>query len=61
MKEFSCGDVIPGCDAQFRFPTEAEVLSAVAAHARRDHGFTEVTDAMVGQVRAAIRSAAPVR
>lgn len=56
MKHFACGDVVPGCDARFAFPTEGELLSAVATHAREAHGMSEVPDALVAQVRASITS-----
>ena len=55
MKEFSCGDVVPGCTATFREPSESAILEAVATHARRDHGLDSVPDALVEQVLAAIR------
>lgn len=58
MKEFSCGDVVPGCTAHFSAATDDEILSAVAEHARRDHGMTEVTAALVDAVRASIQTAA---
>jgi predicted small metal-binding protein len=38
MKEFSCGDVVPGWTMSFSAASEAELLEAVAAHARGDHG-----------------------
>jgi predicted small metal-binding protein len=56
MKEFSCGDVVPGCTMSFRAASEAELLEAVAAHARADHGLTSISDSLVTQVRAKIRS-----
>ena len=52
MKEFSCGDVVPGCTMSFRSPGEAELLEAVAAHARADHGLTTIPDSLIAQVRA---------
>ncbi|MDZ7726866.1 MAG: DUF1059 domain-containing protein [Dehalococcoidia bacterium] len=55
MKEFACGDVMPGCDAKFRFATEEEILQAVGVHAREDHGISEVPNEVVEQVRSAIR------
>ncbi|HKP99380.1 MAG TPA: DUF1059 domain-containing protein [Actinomycetes bacterium] len=58
MKEFSCGDVVPGCTMSVRASSEAELLEAVAAHARADHGLSTVPDSLVTQVRAKIRSAA---
>jgi predicted small metal-binding protein len=57
MKEFSCGDVVPGCTMSFRAASEAELLEAVAAHARADHGLTSIPDTLVTQVRAKIHSA----
>jgi predicted small metal-binding protein len=58
MKEFSCGDVVPGCTVSFRASTDAELLEAVAGHARADHGMTSIPDSLVIQVRAKIRTAA---
>lgn len=54
MKRFSCGDVVPGCKTVFYGKTEADILSQVAAHARRDHGMTEVPSEVADQVRAKI-------
>jgi predicted small metal-binding protein len=50
MKEFACGELVPGCDARFAYPTEHELLQAVAEHAQRDHGI-EPTDELYLQVR----------
>jgi predicted small metal-binding protein len=58
MKEFSCGDVVPGCTMSFRAPTDTELLEAVAAHARADHGLTTIPDTLIAQVRSKIRTAA---
>jgi predicted small metal-binding protein len=57
MKEFSCGDVVPGCTMSFRASSEAELLEAVAAHTRADHGLAAIPDSLVTQVRAKIHSA----
>jgi predicted small metal-binding protein len=56
MKSFACGDVVPGCDARFVCDTEDEILAAVAAHARLDHGLTSVSAELVSAVRGAIQS-----
>jgi predicted small metal-binding protein len=53
MKRFRCGDVVPGCDAEFT-GSEPEILSAVGVHARDAHGITEVSPELVAQVRAAL-------
>jgi predicted small metal-binding protein len=54
MKEFSCGDVVPGCVAKFHGSSTDEILSAVAAHAQRDHGLSSVPAELVQQVVAHI-------
>ena len=51
MKQFACGDVVPGCDATFVCSTEEELLAQVAAHAGDDHGLAELPDELVVQVR----------
>lgn len=58
MKQFACGDVVPGCDATFAGATDDDILAAVAAHAGQDHGMSSVPPALVEQVRAAIREVA---
>ena len=55
MKQFSCGDVVPGCKAVFSGTTEEQILSAVAAHAQRDHGMFQIPEGLVAQVRSLIR------
>ncbi|MFC3690268.1 DUF1059 domain-containing protein [Aquipuribacter hungaricus] len=54
MKRFRCGDVIPGCTAQFA-GTEEDILAQVGAHARRDHGVADVGPELVVSVRAALQ------
>lgn len=55
MKQFSCGDVVPGCDAVFSGVDNDTILGEVATHARADHGLREVpadlVDAVVGAIR----------
>lgn len=58
VKTFSCGAVVPGCTADFTAASEEEILAEVAAHARRDHGLTELSERLVADVRANIRPAA---
>jgi predicted small metal-binding protein len=55
MKQFCCGDVVPGCTASFRSPNEEHILRAVAEHAHREHGLKEVPAALLSQVRSLIR------
>lgn len=54
MKEFSCGQVVPGCEAKFSAESEQELLQQVATHAREDHGMEEIPSGLVDQVRAGI-------
>ncbi|MBC8069461.1 MAG: DUF1059 domain-containing protein [Deltaproteobacteria bacterium] len=55
MKQFSCGDVVPGCQATFEAPDEQDLLAQVAAHAKKDHGMSDVPAEVVAQVKAKIR------
>lgn len=54
MKEYSCGDVVPGCGARFTAYTETEMLAICAVHAQHAHGPTE--DAMPDSLIASIRA-----
>lgn len=51
MKEFRGRDVVPGCSATLRFPTEEEVLVAVANHARADHKMVDIPPALIDAVK----------
>jgi predicted small metal-binding protein len=53
MKNFRCGDVVPGCTRMFT-GTEEDILTQVALHARADHDLVDVPDALVTQVRSAM-------
>lgn len=57
MKKFSCGDVVPGCSAKFERTNEAEIMQAVAEHARTDHGLTSIEPDLEAAVRAKILDA----
>lgn len=54
MKQFACGDLVPGCTATFTGTTE-EILGHVARHAGVHHGISEVSPELVAGVRALIR------
>jgi predicted small metal-binding protein len=56
MKFFSCGDVVPGCDAHWVRDTEADILAAVAEHAAEAHHLHTVPAEVADAVRAAIVS-----
>jgi predicted small metal-binding protein len=58
MKQFACGDVVPGCDAKFVCSSDEEILARVAQHAATAHGITEVPPELVEQVRGHILAVA---
>ncbi|NIZ93254.1 DUF1059 domain-containing protein [Kineococcus rubinsiae] len=53
MKKFRCGDVVPGCSRAF-VGSQDEILLAVRAHAREDHGLAEVPGSVLDAVRGAM-------
>lgn len=55
MKQFACGEIVPGCTAAFESADEDQILRAVAEHARRDHGLTELPPSLIAQVKEKIR------
>jgi predicted small metal-binding protein len=59
MKQFACGDIVPGCSATYELATEDEILAAVATHAREAHGIDAVPDQMVAEVKSRIRDLTP--
>ena len=56
MKQFACGDVVPGCTKTFS-GTEDEILGAVVQHAQHDHGLTDIPASLVAQVRSSMTAA----
>ena len=42
MKQFKCGDVIPGCQWMTRSEDEQELLEKIHVHARDEHAMDEV-------------------
>ncbi len=54
MKQFSCGDVVPGCRRQFTADDEDGILRQVAEHARLDHGLETLPPEVAQQVSAAL-------
>ncbi len=57
MKQFNCGDVVPGCEATFKAESEGELLEQVAQHAKADHEMTDVPPEVVAQVKAKMTDA----
>lgn len=56
MKQFACGDVIPGCSAPFAAETNEGILEQVAQHAAQAHGVSAVPPELVDPVVASIRT-----
>lgn len=55
MKEFSCGDIVPGCGTQFAGDSDDDILAQVAVHAAEVHGITSPGADLVEAVRSKIR------
>ena len=55
MKEFACGDVVPGCKAKFKARSDEDLLKQVADHAREGHGIQQVSPELVNAVKQHIR------
>lgn len=53
-KTLQCGDVVPGCAAEFHDETEDGLLSQIAAHAEADHDMADIDDDTLTAVKAAI-------
>mgnify|MGYP003123924248 CR=1 FL=1 len=51
MKQFACGDVVPGCDARWVAEDDDQILAAVAEHAAGAHQIHDVTPELVEAVR----------
>ncbi len=54
MKQFNCGDIVPGCETVIESESEDEILEQVAEHARDAHGMDEVPPEVQDRVRASI-------
>jgi predicted small metal-binding protein len=54
VKQFACGEVVPGCDAHWSYESDDELMRDVAEHAAEAHGMPEVTPDLVVRVRSRI-------
>ena len=54
VKEFRCGEVVPGCDTVIRGSSDDEVLQEVAVHARDEHGMDDVPPEVVDTIKSKI-------
>jgi predicted small metal-binding protein len=54
VKQFVCGELVPGCEHVFHGGSEEEILDQVVVHAREDHGMPEVPPEVEDRIRASI-------
>jgi predicted small metal-binding protein len=54
MKQFKCGDVVPGCQWVTLSEDEDELFAEISSHAREAHGMDEVPPEVVDQIHAVI-------
>jgi predicted small metal-binding protein len=54
-RRIACHDVVAGCGFTASAETEDELMAQVVAHAKHEHGVTEVTPELAAKVKAAIR------
>jgi len=54
MKEFRCGELVPGCEAAFEGESDSAILQLVESHARDEHGMDEVPPEVVDKILASI-------
>jgi predicted small metal-binding protein len=51
MKQFNCGDVVPGCPHVMRSDEEEELFAQISSHAHDAHGIDEVPPEVVDTIR----------
>ena len=54
MKQFRCGDVVPGCQWVTQNDDEQQLFADISVHARDQHGMDEVPPEVVDQIRGVI-------
>jgi len=54
MKQFKCGDVVPGCQWVTRGDEEEQLMQEIGSPARDAHGMDEVPPEVVDQIHAVI-------
>lgn len=55
MKSFACRDIGMDCKFTAKANDEATLLKKIAEHARKAHNITNIDDAMMAKVNAAIK------
>ena len=54
MKQFKCGDVVPGCAWETRSEDEKVLFEEITSHAREAHGMDEVPPEVVHAIQGVI-------
>ena len=54
MKQFKCGDIVPGCQWVATYDDEAELFDNIHTHARDVHGMDEVPPEVVVAIQGVI-------
>ena len=54
MKQFNCGEVVPGCQWVARGEAEEELWVEISSHARDAHGMDEVPPEVVDAIHGVI-------
>ena len=54
MKQFKCGDVVPGCEWETRSEDEKVLFEEITSHAREAHGMDEVPPEVVHAIQGVI-------
>jgi len=54
MKQFKCGDVVPGCQWVARNEDEQRLFDEIHSHARDAHGMDDVPPEVVAAIHAVI-------
>lgn len=58
MKEFKCGQLVPGCNWHTHAEDEAEIVRRASAHLRSAHGEDHVRENMIEQIKKRIHEVA---
>ena len=56
-KRFACKDIGMACGFEARAVSEQELMGKIAAHAKKAHGMSEIDQATMAKVKAAIKEA----
>jgi predicted small metal-binding protein len=51
MKQYKCGDVVPGCEWVTRNEDDEEMWGDIRVHAREAHGMDEVPQEVEDQIQ----------